>query len=602
MTSKRSSTICDDRTAKLSSWRWLILVPVGALYVFSLPRTVQTLDSGELATSALTLSVPHPPGYPLHVWLHYVFVRLVPWGSVYHRAALATALLMLVAIAVLIKLARSWTGVAVAVAFATSPVVFLYAVTPDVFALHCALAAVLIALAFESPSPRRVWGAAAAFGLAAANHQSTIFLAPVLGLIVFEERRPLDRYGALALGAALCVLAYLSLLLMDVGHVDSWGHLQTTADVVRHFLRRDYGTFVLSSAGERGFSTFAKASLSFGRAAGWFGVLCLVLVGFGVPTIARSVGSRAWTAVALSLILYVAVMFPSLSVGDTNEAAAIIERFFVFPSLLLAVLAVAGQPRLQRTATAAAGVLSIVQVAAADTPALRNDVVIEEYARNLLTSAKHPTKKSLVIAYSDTQTYALRYVRATEPGFENVYVVARGLMFHEEALTKLNMELPDLYNVYAERGPGHRDLFDDFVLPNAQRYAVTHVLPYTSESYRTVFRPLGRRVEAGRGNAVDRDAQRFTPTPPVYRRDAVSYVESKALYAEYAIYELALAKELASSGDRDGARVSAQHGRDVVPYCIPCQKNVCLLTDEPSAKAACNAEARELEAQFDYLR
>lgn len=596
--------------SSFAMWRWLLLVPIAGLYLYSLPHTVQNLDSGELAASAWDLAVPHPPGYPLHVWLHYVFVRLVPWGSVYHRASLATALLMLAAIAVLIRLSRDWLGLAVASAFATLPVVFRYAVLPDVFALHCALSAALIALAFEPPSSRRSWLAAVAFGLGAANHHSIIFMAPVLGLVMFEERRPLDRWGALTLGAALSVLAYLSLLLMDTAHVYSWRDLQTTSDVVAHFLRTDYGTFQLSGAQN---ATFGGSVRTFAEVVGVFGLVALFCVALGIPQIVRAPKSRvarASMALAACCIAYVAVMFPRLGVGDNSLTVPILERFFILPALLLAALAIVGlhearelmRPALMRVLGGVVVVLVALQLVYADTPSLRDDTVIEEYARNLLRAAKHPTKRTLLVVASDSQVFPARYVQATEPGFEDVVVMPRGLMLHPGTFAKAKRSLPGLFDPLEELGPEHHDLFDDFLLPNSERYNIVHVLPYTSATLHTTFLPLGRRIARGHGTDIDLTAPRFDPHPPVYRKDDVDFVESKALFAEYAIYDLARAKLLVASGDRASARDALEAGLARVPYCIPCKVNLCALTDDATSKAACEVEASDLQAQFDYLK
>lgn len=588
--------------------RWVVLLPIAVLYVFSLPHTVQNLDSGELAASAWNLAVPHPPGYPLHVWLHWAFVRILPWGSVYHRAAFATSLLMLTALAFLLKLARDWLGVALVAAFSTLPVVFLYAVLPDVFALHCAVSAALIYLTFQAPSARRTWFACAVFGLGAANHQTTIFLSPLLILILKEERRPLDRFGGLALGASVAILAYLSLLLMNNEHVYSWRHLQTTTDVLKHFLRADYGSFSLSHAAAKliGVQTALTSILA------PFAAVCVLLIGVALP---HAFGrwsdrsTRAWFAVLACLASYVVILFPLLRVPDEAAAPAVLERFLIAPLLLLAALAITSarehvllRASLRMGLVAVVALTALTQVAIADTPALRNDTVIEDYARNLLTSAKHPTKNAILIARSDTQVYALRYVQAIEPSFEKVFVVPHGLMADPENLSRLRLSLPRLYDAFEGGNAEQRDVMTDFALPNSQRYAVTHVLPYTSPTVHTTFLSLGRRIEPGHGSSVDCDTSRFHPAPPVYRRDSPWYVESKALYAEYAICDLARAKELASAGDRASAKASALAGLDVVPYCIPCKRNVCALTDEPSARAECNREADDLEAQFDYLR
>lgn len=592
--------------------RWLILVPLAVLYIASLPQTVQSLDSGELATSAWNLTVPHPPGYPTHVWLHWLFVRLVPWGPVYYRAALATSLLMLGTLALMIRLARDWIGVGFVAVFATTPLVFEYAILPDVFALNCAFAMAIITLAFQPPSAKRCWFAAIVFGLAAANHQSIIFVAPVLLFIASEERRYVDRYGSLVLGASLTVLAYLSLLLMDNDHVYSWTDLRTAADVLAHFARRDYGTLQLS--GHAGTTTFGATFGHFAYTLGATGVAAATLLVVGIRKIrltAIASSDRAWLLLSGCLLLYLVVMFPRLTIGGSAHEEAIVERFFLLPALLIAVLVITSanhtvlaiRSGLRSVVALTLTFVAALQAATSDVTALRSDSVIEDYARNLLSSARVSDGPSLLVAYSDTQVYAARYVQATEAGFENVYVVAKGLMFHRQVLDKLRLRMPKLFDATTQRGPGKRDMFDDFILPNSESYAITHVLPYTSPNMHTTILPLGRRVERGTGTEVARDVPRFTPAPPVYRRDDADYVETKALFAEYAIYDLALARDALSRGDRAAAKAHLEQGLATVPYCIPCLRNMCTLTDDPTEKTACNERLADLEAREpDYYK
>ncbi|HSI03280.1 MAG TPA: DUF2723 domain-containing protein, partial [Myxococcota bacterium] len=182
------------------------------LYCVSLPSTVQTLDTGEVVAAAWKLTLAHPPGYPLFVWLQHAFMKLCPWGSVFHRAALGNALCALATMALLLRIARSWIAVALVAAVGTTSLVWRYAVLPDVFGLHLLLTMALVTLALDGPSRFRVWGAAIAFGLGAANHQSIIFLLPLLLVVALEEPSRARAGMALAAGCAITVGLYASLL------------------------------------------------------------------------------------------------------------------------------------------------------------------------------------------------------------------------------------------------------------------------------------------------------------------------------------------------------------------------------------------------------
>ena len=63
-----------------------------ALYLITLAPTITWAnfgtDGGDLITAAVTLGVPHPPGYPLYTTLGYVFAQL-PIGTVAFRLNLS---------------------------------------------------------------------------------------------------------------------------------------------------------------------------------------------------------------------------------------------------------------------------------------------------------------------------------------------------------------------------------------------------------------------------------------------------------------------------------------------------------------------------------
>jgi hypothetical protein len=61
------------------------------VYLKTLCPTVYSGDSGELCTAAFTLSIAHPPGYPLYTLIGWVFSHL-PFGDVAYLMNLAAAI------------------------------------------------------------------------------------------------------------------------------------------------------------------------------------------------------------------------------------------------------------------------------------------------------------------------------------------------------------------------------------------------------------------------------------------------------------------------------------------------------------------------------
>lgn len=63
------------------------------VYLLTLYPTVGTEDSGELITSAATLDIAHPPGYPLYTLLGKLFTIIIPFGNIGWRVNLMSAFL-----------------------------------------------------------------------------------------------------------------------------------------------------------------------------------------------------------------------------------------------------------------------------------------------------------------------------------------------------------------------------------------------------------------------------------------------------------------------------------------------------------------------------
>ena len=70
---------------------WATFIIVQLVYVFTLAPSVTLEDSGELATAAASLGVPHPPGYPFWAIATWLFIHLVPFGNIAWRANLCSS-------------------------------------------------------------------------------------------------------------------------------------------------------------------------------------------------------------------------------------------------------------------------------------------------------------------------------------------------------------------------------------------------------------------------------------------------------------------------------------------------------------------------------
>ncbi|MEM1413519.1 MAG: DUF2723 domain-containing protein [Myxococcota bacterium] len=212
--------------------RWAEALAAGPLLAFTLATASghgHWLDSGEMVAQAASLGISHPPGHPLAGLVHGAAVLLLPFGPVAYRVAVASALLAGLAalflaraaahtyatlglsrrLVVPLSVAAAWLG-------AGSSAWWFQAIRPEVYALQAALGTFALErlLAFEArwPSgpPGPLLQAAAAFGLALANHHFLAFL--LLPAAAGTLARAVETVGRRTLGLAAALASAGTLL------------------------------------------------------------------------------------------------------------------------------------------------------------------------------------------------------------------------------------------------------------------------------------------------------------------------------------------------------------------------------------------------------
>jgi len=97
----------------------------GIVYLASAARHVVVGDTGDFLTTAATLGVAHPPGYPLLVLLGHLF-SLLPIGPLPFRMNLVAAFTHAITVALIFSIARRlgterWAAAIAALALAINP-------------------------------------------------------------------------------------------------------------------------------------------------------------------------------------------------------------------------------------------------------------------------------------------------------------------------------------------------------------------------------------------------------------------------------------------------------------------------------------------------
>lgn len=195
----------------------LVFAAAFTLYAATLQPDVQPADSGELQIAAATLTIPHPPGYPLYTLLGWLATRLPIAPMPYAGLSLLSAFTSALGVAGLAAMAaaggtgawlRRAAATGAAAALATSVTFWAQATTANIRSLTALFAIALAAAAVAADAARseqdwrtrRAMGASAsprftaarrallgfalALGFGVGHHLSLVFAAAPLGLFV----------------------------------------------------------------------------------------------------------------------------------------------------------------------------------------------------------------------------------------------------------------------------------------------------------------------------------------------------------------------------------------------------------------------------------
>ncbi|MDZ4694798.1 MAG: DUF2723 domain-containing protein [Deltaproteobacteria bacterium] len=435
-----------------------------ALYCFTATRTIGGGDTAEFALVAARGGVAHPPGYPLHNILAQIFAHF-PISTIPFRVSLLSSLACAATVTLLAHLfgyitTSRWIATSVAMAFGLSPVCWSLAGQPEVFPLGLFLATGIVHLAMRCSFPttarrpvRTALELGLWFGLGLANHHTVVLLAPAGVFILWRNSqgasvlwKSLLRGVAVALiGLTIGLLPYAALVRQSDSRIWAWGDTGSVAGLVRHFLRADFGTFSLG---------LSKSRLDPLRHAGAFleamGTQSVFLFGLaaliGIVVALRRQPLLAGTLVAC-LALAGPVFVVRFNLPDSDLAAAIRERFFLMPLMLVFVMAVWGIEFLSRYVSSP--VLRIVLPLAVAVAAVRSfpnanhsgDRFVEASLRVSLQNAE---PNAVILGQGDASAFGYAYLRHVEGIRPDVRYVDIRLLPYRWYHARAHAEVPEL--------------------------------------------------------------------------------------------------------------------------------------------------------------
>lgn len=329
----------------------LIAVVAFAAYVWIAPPHIVDGDNAELATLGAAGGVAHPTGYPAYL----VWLRLTSWlpgTTPAHTAAIATAILAAIQLAVLHAACRAWGARPIAASFAVAiyasgPVVMRYSSEAEVFAMNQLVVATVLYLAAQD-GPLRGVPRVAALGLAAglgiADHLTCVLAAPVglLGAIrgVREARRgaAAAAAGMVALAVGLAPYAYL---LVTPENAISWTPIDGAGALIDHLLRRAYGgpgAFSPHDGQLHPVTNLLALAATVGRTWWWLpGLAGLAMLGVRCVRPGGREPRIGWRMLALVFILAGPVLAARFDIAPIGLNLYAARRFHLMPALVLAL-------------------------------------------------------------------------------------------------------------------------------------------------------------------------------------------------------------------------------------------------------------------------
>jgi hypothetical protein len=233
----------------------ILFLFVSAVYIHNLSRATYGGDVGDLLAAAVTMGVPHAPGYPLFTFLGFLFSRInliTPAFMVGLVSVLSGALGILLFYILSLKFTKSKIiSIISSLILAFSYYFWFYSEIGEVFALNNFFAIILFLLAFtysQTKNKRYLLLLFLFAGLSLTNHQTIVLIFPSLLIIVLpnilKDIRNLKTVLACLVCFVLGLLPYLYIPIASSHHPPiNWDNVHDLDSFLYLVLRKDYGTF-----------------------------------------------------------------------------------------------------------------------------------------------------------------------------------------------------------------------------------------------------------------------------------------------------------------------------------------------------------------------
>lgn len=392
-------------------------------------------DGGELITAAVTLGVPHPPGYPTYVILGNLWSHL-PLGTVAYRFNLLSAVSIAAAAGLVTAVSHqlstrhtspspNWAAAATGLTFAFAPLVWSQALITEVYGLNLlCLAAFLWALVGERPSPLT----GLLLGLSVTTHLTSLAMLPLAIWLT-----PRNRWGHLTAGLLAGLTPFLLLPWLARGNSPIvWGQPTRFSGWWWLVSGRLYHANLGSLSGSEVLERLAE----------WLGRLARQFTWAGLPLIVLAFYRPDWRLLRLRLGLLataVLIFLYALNYGSSDAVVLLLPAI-----LLLSLLLPTGLQRLGGAALLLPVTLLLLNYSLV---ALSGDNSVRTAANALLRDAP---QDAILLTPGDQTIFTLWYFQYVARQRNDLVLIDANLFAFDWYRRRLGQQYPTIKGLEAD--------------------------------------------------------------------------------------------------------------------------------------------------------
>ncbi|MFA5833757.1 MAG: DUF2723 domain-containing protein [Bacteroidota bacterium] len=436
---------------------WLI---VFSQYYTTLSPSVGFIDSGELATVAITLGIAHPTGYPLFTMLGRLFSILPIAGEEIVRLNLLSAVLTSLALVVfyyviteLLDRGKKEDRTSILISSFTaslflgfSKTFWFQGVAVEVYSLHLLMICLILLLFVNAVRTNEArWWLLFSFSVGASftNHLTTILLAPALLYWFFAEqgvnKNAFKNIAKLSIPFMAGLSIYLYLPIRSAQQpLLNWGDPQTFEKFWWHFTGKQFRVFMFSS------TDAAKKQLNY-----FFENLpnefFFVVLAFAV------VGCFILLFTDKKKFVFTGLLFVSCIAYSINYDIHDIDSYFLLAFIAIAIFSAFGIQkiylRFEKPITKSMVMILLIIIVSVQCIESRKKVnqsenyLVEDYTKNILLNLP---QNSIVLSYQWDYFVASSYY------YQYVKNIRKDVVVLDKELFRRSWYIPQLENHYPE--------------------------------------------------------------------------------------------------------------------------------------------------------